>query len=126
HELRTPLHAIKGYATTLLEHERMKAEERREFLNIIDSEADHLQELISNLLDMSRLEAGVLKVDPAPMQLGRIAEGAVIRAQRMTGEHRVLLAWSDDPWVMADVPRILQVLTNLLNNAIKYSPEGGA
>jgi signal transduction histidine kinase len=125
HELRTPLHAIKGYATTLLEHDRMRADERREFLNIIDSEADHLQELISNLLDMSRLEAGVLKVDPAPMQLGRVAESSAMRAQRTTNEHRVLVAWNDDPWVMVDVPRIVQVLTNLLNNAIKYSPEGG-
>lgn len=125
HELRTPLAAIKGYATTLLTHERMRPELRREFLSVIDSESDRLQELINNLLDMSRLEAGVLKVDPAPVQLRRVAETAVERAQHLTSDHRVLLEWSEDPWVMADAARILQVLTNLLSNAIKYSPDGG-
>jgi signal transduction histidine kinase len=125
HELRTPLAAIKGYATTLLQHDRMRADLRREFLSIIDSESDRLEELISNLLDMSRLEAGVLKVDPAPARLGVVVENVVDRAQHLTAAHTVSFEWHDDPWVMADVPRVLQVLTNLLNNAIKYSPDGG-
>jgi signal transduction histidine kinase len=125
HELRTPLAAIKGYATTLLQHDRMRADVRREFLGIIDSESDRLAELISNLLDMSRLEAGVLRVDPAPIRLQRLADGAVQRAQHLTPAHEILLDWRADPWVAADVSRVEQVLTNLLNNAIKYSPDGG-
>jgi signal transduction histidine kinase len=125
HELRTPLAAIKGYATTLLQHDRMRADVRREFLEVIDSESDRLGELISNLLDMSRLEAGVLRVDPAPVRLAHLVEGAVQRAQHLTAEHKLLLDWRADPWVAADVPRVEQVLTNLLNNAIKYSPDGG-
>jgi signal transduction histidine kinase len=125
HELRTPLAAIKGYATTLLEHDRMKAGLRREFLTVIDSESERLEDLINNLLDMSRLEAGVLKVDPAPVKLGRVVQTVVKRAQRLTREHHLVVEWRKDPWVMADVPRVLQVLTNLLNNAVKYSPDGG-
>lgn len=125
HELRTPLAAIKGYATTLLEHRRMGAELRREFLGVIDSESDRLQELINNLLDMSRLEAGVLKVEAAPVQLGRAMRSVVERAQHLTTDHQLRLDWPDDPWVLADLPRVLQVVTNLLNNAIKYSPDGG-
>jgi signal transduction histidine kinase len=125
HELRTPLAAIKGYATTLLEHDRMKSELRREFLSVIDAESDRLEELINNLLDMSRLEAGVLKVDPAPVRLGRLVQTAVKRAQHLSKEHQLLLEWRTDPWVLADVPRVQQIITNLLNNAIKYSPDGG-
>jgi signal transduction histidine kinase len=125
HELKTPLAAIKGYATTLVQHRRMKPELRQEFLGIIDSESDRLGGLIGNLLDMSRLEAGVLKVDPAPVQLGRVVENAVKQAQHLTDLHHVSLDWRSDPYVMADVSRIIQVLTNLLNNAIKYSPDGG-
>jgi signal transduction histidine kinase len=125
HELRTPLAAIKGYATTLLQHDRMRSEVRREFLGIIDSESDRLAELISNLLDMSRIEAGVLRVDPTPIRLQRLVEGAVQRAQHLTPVHDVVLDWRIDPWVAADISRVEQVLTNLLNNAIKYSPDGG-
>jgi signal transduction histidine kinase len=125
HELRTPLAAIKGYATTLLQHQRMNGELRREFLGVIDSESDRLEELINNLLDMSRLEAGVLRVDPAPVKLGRVVQNAVERAQHLTADHQIVLDWRGDPWISADVPRVIQVLTNLLNNAIKYSPDGG-
>jgi signal transduction histidine kinase len=125
HELRTPLHAIKGYATTLLEHQRMKPDLRREFLQVIDSESDRLEELISNLLEMSRIEAGVLKVDPVPTQLASVAESAVKRLEHLSAEHTFRLQWDEDLWVNADIPRILQILMNLLSNAVKYSPEGG-
>lgn len=125
HELRTPLAAIKGYATTLLEHQRMKADLRHEFLAVIDSESDRLAELITNLLDMSRLEAGVLRVEPVPVQLAGAAQAAVDRAQHLTAEHELIFEWKRDPWVLADLPRVLQVLSNLISNAIKYSPDGG-
>lgn len=128
HELRTPLASIKGYATTMLELEEsggLSDEERREFLQVIDSESDRLRELISNLLDMSRIEAGVMKVDPAPVRLGRLMKTAAERTQHMTELHRVLVDWRSDRLVMADAPRVLQVVTNLLANAVKYSPEGG-
>jgi signal transduction histidine kinase len=126
HELRTPLGSIKGYATTLLEHDSLLSrDESREFLEIIDSESDRLNELIRNLLDMSRLEAGVLKMDREPVQLIQVIESCVARVRRHTDRHRIQIDWTGDWLVDADPRRIAQVLTNLLENAVKYSPDGG-
>ncbi|HYU19925.1 MAG TPA: ATP-binding protein [Chloroflexota bacterium] len=126
HELRTPLSSIKGYATTLLEHDRVLSRaETREFLETIDSESDRLDEMIRNLLDMSRLEAGVLKMDREPIQMAEVVESCAQRVQRLTDRHRIMMAWSCDQLVEADPRRIAQVATNLLENAVKYSPDGG-
>ena len=104
HELRTPLGSIKGYATTLLTYgNKLKRDEQREFLEIIDSEADRLRELIENLLDMSRLEAGVLRIDREPTRLGEIARDLVRKVQLATPEHTLELDWpAADPLVAAD------------------------
>jgi two-component system sensor histidine kinase KdpD len=127
HELRTPLGSIKGYATTLLTHgTRLKKDEQREFLEIIDSEADRLRELIENLLDMSRLEAGVLRIDKQPTRLAGIARDVARKVQLATPNHQLEVAWlPEDPLVNADLRRIYQVVQNLLTNAVKYSPDGG-
>jgi signal transduction histidine kinase len=126
HELRTPLGSIKGYATTLLEHEGLLSRaERREFLEIIDGESDRLDELIRNLLDMSRLEAGVLKIDPEPTDLADVVAECAQRVQRLTDRHAILTVWECDRLVEADKNRVKQVLNNLLENAVKYSPDGG-
>jgi len=126
HELRTPLSSIKGYATTLLEHgEILAPEEAREFLEIIDSESDRLDELIRNLLDMSRLEAGVLRIDREPTDLSEVARACMRRVQRHTERHQLLLEWETDQLADIDASRIAQVLTNLMENAVKYSPDGG-
>jgi len=127
HELRTPLGSIKGYATTLLTHgSKLKKDEQREFLEIIDSEADRLRELIENLLDLSRLEAGVLRIDKEPARLESIARDVSRKVQLSTPNHQVVLEWPvEDPLVSADARRIYQVVQNLLTNAVKYSPDGG-
>ncbi|MCC6179330.1 MAG: GAF domain-containing protein [Chloroflexi bacterium] len=126
HELRTPLGSIKGYATTLLEHEDLLSrEERREFLEIIDSESDRLDELIRNLLDLSRLEAGVLRIDREPTDLSDVARACVQRVQRLTNRHVLSIDWPCDLLADVDPRRIAQVITNLLENAVKYSPDGG-
>jgi K+-sensing histidine kinase KdpD len=127
HELRTPLGSIKGYATTLLTHgNRLRKDEQREFLEIIDSEADRLRELIENLLDLSRLEAGVLRIDRQPVRLARSAREVVRKVQLSASGHQFALAWpEDDPLVDADEKRIYQVMQNLITNAVKYSPDGG-
>jgi signal transduction histidine kinase len=127
HELRTPLGSIKGYATTLLTHgSKLKKDEQREFLEIIDSEADRLRELIENLLDLSRLEAGVLRIDREPARLGSIARDVLRKVQLSTPNHQFVLEWPvEDPLVSADARRIYQVVQNLLTNAVKYSPDGG-
>jgi signal transduction histidine kinase len=128
HELRTPLASIKGFATTLL-REDVKWEEptRREFLAIIDQESDRLTELIGNLLEMSRVEAGTLRVEPEPTDLRPIIEETAAEFQMMTHNHQIQLSLPPAlPLVQADPRRARQVLRNLVENAVKYSPEGGA
>jgi signal transduction histidine kinase len=124
HELRTPLGLIKGYTGSLLQPHLVADEDtRREFLTVIDEETDRLTELVSNLLDMSRIEAGTLRVDPHPTELGRLLEasGARLRVREPARELAMEIP-PQLPSVLADEPRIAQVLDNLLTNAARYSP----
>jgi signal transduction histidine kinase len=127
HELRTPLASIKGFATTLLRQDvDWDDASRREFLHIIDEESDRLSELIGNLLDMSRVEAGALRVVPETIDLLPIIHETAEEFQVLTRDHdfsiQVPLSL---PRVYADPRRARQVLRNLLENAVKYSPNGG-
>jgi K+-sensing histidine kinase KdpD len=127
HELRTPLAAIKGYATTLLLDEvEWSAEKRSEFLNLIDEECDNLQGMISDLLDSSLFDVGQLAIERQPVRLPRVAREAGEEMQRRTEVHRLVVDFpADFPIVDADPRRIKQVMRNILDNAIKYSPDGG-
>lgn len=127
HELRTPLASIKGFASTLLRQDvRWDEATQREFLRIIEEESNRLEELIDNLLEMSQLETGALSVHKEPVQLRHLVREAVEQAQRRTETHWFVMDLPAElPRVWADSRRIRQVLNNLLDNAIKYSPEGG-
>jgi PAS domain S-box-containing protein len=127
HELRTPLASIKGFATTLLRKDvHWDEESRREFLSIIDEESDRLSELIGNLLDMSRIEAGTLSVELEPTDLRPIVAETVAEFQVMTRDHQLQADMPASlPVVSADPRRMRQVVRNLVDNAVKYSPEGG-
>lgn len=127
HELRTPLASIKGFASTLLREDvRWDEATQREFLRIIEEESNRLEELIDNLLDMSQVEAGALRIQREPVQLRRVVREAVEHAQRRTEAHWFVMDLPAElPRVWADPRRIRQVLNNLLENAIKYSPAGG-
>lgn len=127
HELRTPLASIKGFATTLLRQDvEWDEATRREFLAIIDEESDRLSELIGNLLDMSRLEAGTLRVEPEATDLERLIQETAAEFQVMTHSHLIRASLPASlPLVWADPRRARQVLRNLVENAIKYSPQGG-
>ncbi len=128
HELRTPLASIKGFATTLLRRDvEWDEASRLEFLCIIDEESDRLSELIGNLLDMSRVEAGTLRMEAQPTDLSLIVDETVAEFRMMTRDHRIQVELpSSLPLVLADPRRIRQVLRNLVENAVKYSPRGGA
>ena len=127
HELRTPLASIKGFATTLLRQDvDWDEDSRRDFLGIIDEESDRLSELISNLLDMSRIEAGTLRVEPESTELIPIIQETVEEFQHTTQIHRFQIRVAHGlPTVHADPRRVRQVLRNLVENAVKYSPGGG-
>lgn len=124
HELRTPLTAIKGSAATVLGSQSyFDPQEIREFFEIIDEQADRLRDLVNNLLDMTRIEAGSLSVTIAPFALSTVFDEAVTTYTRGGGTQSIEFHTPDDlPEVNADHRRIAQVLDNLLSNAAKFSP----
>jgi len=128
HELRRPLASIKGYtASLLLPDAHWDATEQREFLQVIDEEADHLAVLIDNLLDLARLGAGSLQLTREPLHLPALVDQVVrrVRAQVQLPSHPYDLRFpARFPFVDGDSVRITQVLLNLLENAAKYAPAG--
>jgi signal transduction histidine kinase len=124
HELRTPLTSIKGFATTLLaEDVEWDITAQRDFLHTIDEEADKLGDLIEQLLDLSRMEAGMLRMAPSEQTFADILSTAMTELQTLAAERTLVIeAPLDLPSVYADGERIAQVLINLVGNAAKYSP----
>ncbi|PDW02068.1 ATP-binding protein [Candidatus Viridilinea mediisalina] len=128
HELKTPVSIIKGFAGTLQrEDATFSAEQYREGLHLIEEEADRLARLIQDLLDVSRLTAGGIRLDVADVALAPLVADVVRSlAPMLTAHYQVELRFPDDlPPVRGDYERCRQVITNLVSNAIKYSPEGG-
>lgn len=125
HELRTPLASIKGFASTLLATDVVwDPESQREFIEIINDESDKLTDLIEKLLDLSRLQAGTLRIQLAPRQLEQIIDIARAQLESLAIRHKLVFNIPPDlPMVIADAQRIAQVLANLVGNAVKYSPE---
>jgi len=127
HEMRTPLASIKGYASALLLDEvTWEPQKQREYLGIIVDEADKLGEIVTDLLDASVIDSGRLKIDKEPILLPRLSRHVVNEIEPRTQSHRFLVSFPDDfPVVDADSGRIRRVIYNLLDNAVKYSPDGG-
>ena len=124
HELRTPLGFIKGYASTLLRRDNeWDADSRSEFLTIIDEEADRLSDLVDNLLDSSRLQAGTLNMELQSVDLVNLLEESVVRLQSRFPELTIVV--ESEPAeleMLADPKRLDQIVTNLVSNAAKYAP----
>jgi nitrogen-specific signal transduction histidine kinase len=140
HELRTPLTAIKGYAGLLQAYglpesgrkgEAITAELQRHYLNVIMEQVNHLEVLAGDLLDISRIHANHLALRCAPLDIAalcrRVVELLRHRVEREApGRYRIHCLFSPQlPPVWADADRVQQILTNLLENAVKYSPAGG-
>ena len=126
HELRTPLATIKASVTSLSGGEvAWDTEARRDLLEAIEEEADHLNHLVGNLLDSSRLEAGSLTPERSWNELSEITRAVLARMRTGLRNHRVELDIPDDlPLVPVDFIQIEQVFANLLSNSAKYSPPG--
>jgi two-component system sensor histidine kinase KdpD len=126
HELRTPLAAIKGFATSLLRTDvEWDEASQRDFVEQIDAEADRLDALVRNLLDMSRVESGSLRLDREWCDLADLLLDVVDRMSPVVGHHQV--HWSlgqESVLALVDRRYLERVIWNLVENAVKYSPRG--
>ena len=128
HELRTPLAAIKGYVDNLLDGVAGPLPDKpRHYLGRVRDNADRLGRMVSDLLDLTRIEAGKIELIPQALSLTDLAGDAVDGLRHVAAERRVSIATdlASCPAVWADPDKVHQVLTNLLANAIKFSPPGG-
>jgi PAS domain S-box-containing protein len=124
HELQTPIAIIKGYASTLARADApLDQQLLRRRLQAVEEEADRLNKLVSNLLYASRIQAGGLQMEIAPLDLSRLIQRVALRLRVKSPGVTVRLDLAPNlPTVMADRDRIEEVLENLLDNAVKYSP----
>jgi two-component system sensor histidine kinase KdpD len=124
HELRTPLSTIKAAASSLRGHDvNWDSPARVELIAAIDDESDHLNMLVGNLLDMSRIEAGVLKPKREWNIMAEIISGVLVRMKHLSVEHKFEINVPEElPLVPVDYVQMEQVFTNLLSNSLKYAP----
>jgi two-component system phosphate regulon sensor histidine kinase PhoR len=128
HELRTPLTSIKGFVETLLDGAMENSVTCRRFLSIIDSETDRLSRLIEDLLTLSAIESQERIVRPEPVCLVRSVRGVMNMLGPQISEKSLYVEYvypNDLSLILADEDLLGQVLINLLDNAIKYTPQGG-
>jgi signal transduction histidine kinase len=127
HELQTPLSVIRGFAELLADGvESMAPAQVRRKLEIVAVESERLSKRVVNLLDASRIGAGGLELTREPVNIPLLVHQAVQKMEPLSARHHIVVAVPDDlPPVLADYARVEQVVINLLENAIKYSPSGG-
>ncbi|MBD2847749.1 response regulator [Paenibacillus sp. IB182496] len=125
HELRTPLASVLGFAELLL-HRELKPERQRKYISTIYQEANRLTGLINDFLDLQRMESGRQAYDMRAVSLSTILQETTELIRARSAAHQFVLDdQSESALVLADRERLRQVLTNLLDNAVKYSPAGG-
>lgn len=124
HELRTPLSTIKAAASSLRSREvSWDSPASAELIAAIDDEADHLNILVGNLLDMSRIESGVLKPKREWNILSEIIEGVIVRMKHVAVDHKIVIDVPENlPLIPVDYVQMQQVFTNLVSNSLKYAP----
>ncbi len=124
HELRTPLASIKGFISTLLRTDvKWSVAQQLDFLHTADHETDRLTRLVSDILDISRLDAGAMKLNKASHHIAEILDSVSPRLSRLAERHRLKVEVPPDlPFIYVDEMRIGQVLANLIDNAAKFSP----
>ena len=126
HELRTPLTSIKEGLSLILDGALgPTTADQQDFVQTMDGDIDRLTELINNMLDLSKIEAGRLRLVRARLDIRGLIESVMRSYQPILGRRKVLTKLADVPPVFVDGNRMLQVFTNLLSNALKFTPEGG-
>jgi two-component system phosphate regulon sensor histidine kinase PhoR len=128
HELKTPLSSIKAYTEMLLDGEAQDEESRKEFCTIIESETDRLSSMIDNLLDLSRLEAGVIEMNMERVNLITMLKSIEDTMRPTATKKRIELKTDISQYivpVLGDAGQLNRVFVNLVSNAIKYTKEGG-
>lgn len=127
HELRTPLNSILGFSDVLHGIEQLN-DKQRKYVSNIQSSGRVLLEMINEILDLAKIEAGKMKVSPATFDLPRLVQSQCNMLQSLLDEKNMDLQMefaADMPQVFQDQAKIQQILTNLLSNAIKFTPDGG-
>jgi PAS domain S-box-containing protein len=125
HEFRTALTGIQGMSE-LINGGAMKPAEVHEYSGYIFQEAERVNRLITDMLDLDRLEAGKMKLQTAPLDLNAVVKGVAVRTAVVSVKHPIRTDLEPNvPMVLGDSDRLVEVITNLVSNAIKYSPEGG-
>jgi K+-sensing histidine kinase KdpD len=127
HELRMPLTAIQGYSSALLLDNIDWSEEKREkFLRMIEEESENMQTMLSNILDSSLIDVDQLIIDRQPVRLPNLAQAVADEMQSRSQIHRIIVEFPEKfPVLDADPRWVKQAFRNILDNAIKYSPDGG-
>ena len=124
HELRTPLGFIKGYSTSLLREDTVwDTATQREFLNIIDEEADRLTRLIEDMLESARLQSKTLQFKFSPVRIDALVRDVATRINMHHPQLKVTFDFQPLPPIRGDGTRLSQVFENLFSNAIKYAPD---
>lgn len=126
HELRTPLTSIKGFASTLLADDVVwDAEQQRDFIETINDEANKLNDFIEQILDLSKMSAGIFKFSVTRQTVQHLIPINMRQLQGLTTHHHLVVSIPDAlPDILADAQRVEQVLANLVENATKYVPLG--
>ena len=127
HELRTPLTCIKGYLETLLDGALDDRAHARRFLEVAGTHAERLDRLIDDLLELSNIESGRVTLSLMRLDLGDVVTGVVAMFERQVTQKDLAIEHSVTPGlaVRADRDRLVQILVNLLDNAVKFTPDGG-
>jgi len=121
---RTALTGIQGMSE-LINAGQMTPDEIHEYSGYIFQEAERVNRLITDMLDLDRLEAGKMKLQMLPLDLNDVIEGVAVRSSVVSSHHTIRMELEPNvPTVLGDSDRLVQVVTNLVSNAIKYSPEG--
>ena len=129
HELRTPLASIKAYVEMLIDGEADDPKTQREFYEVIQNEANRLGRLIDNILNISRIESGLVRVNRQPQSIGVIVKDAMEVITPQAKQKSITLKENLAPVLyqtLADRDMLYQAVLNLLSNAVKYTPSGGA